>query len=136
MKRYGFLKKDEVYEALNRLRNALLAARDGKDVEEIINGVFSFDEKVKIGRRVLIAEYIKEGYKWEEISRLLKVGRTTIWSVIRNLEMFPRCFELLEIRKNKVDKEYHNRKYRAVGGSTKVFKTREYTGFRRKDVER
>ena len=104
MRRYKFLKKEEVYDALNRLRNALLAAKDGNEVEEIINAIFTFDEKVKVGRRILIGEYVKEGYRWEEISKFLKVGKTTILSVMRNLEKFPRGFELLEMRKNKVEK--------------------------------
>lgn len=136
MRRYKFLKKEEVYDALNRLRSALLAAKDGNDVEEIINGVFSLDEKIKLGRRILIAEYIREGYKWEDISKFLKVGKNTILSVVRNLEQFPKCFELLERRKEKIEKEYNKNKYEFMGGSTKIFKTKRYTGFKRKDVRR
>ena len=49
MRRYRFLEKEEIFDALNKLRNAFLAARDGDEVEEIINGLLTFDEKMKIG---------------------------------------------------------------------------------------
>lgn len=41
MRRYGFLQKSDVFEALNKVRDALLAAKDGNDVEQIMNGVLS-----------------------------------------------------------------------------------------------
>ena len=53
MKRYTFLTKDDTYEALMRLRDAFLAAKNGKEVGEIINGLLSEDEKIKIGRRII-----------------------------------------------------------------------------------
>ena len=46
MRRYRFLEKEEIFDALNKLRNAFLAARDGDEVEEIINGLLTFDEKM------------------------------------------------------------------------------------------
>ena len=61
MRRYKFLQKEDLFEALNRLRDAFLAAKDGNEVEEIINGLLTQDEKLKIGRRILVAEYIKDG---------------------------------------------------------------------------
>ena len=57
MRRYKFLDKDSVFSALNRLRASFLAAKDGNDVEEIINALFTVDEKLRIGRRIQIAHW-------------------------------------------------------------------------------
>ncbi len=136
MRRYKFLKKEDIYEALNRLRDAFLAAKDGNEVEEIINGLLTPDEKLKIGRRVLVAERIKGGMGFEEITNTLKVGKNTIASVMKSLDEHPRSFEIVSKRKARVERVYKQRKDRFIGGSTLIFKKREYTGFKRKDVER
>lgn len=136
MRRYKFLKKEDIYQALNRLRDAFLSAKDGNEVEEIINGLLTHDEKLKIGRRILVAEYIKDGIGFEEIAKILKVGKNTIASVMKSLDKYPRSFDIIAKRRTNVEAVYAKRKYRLTGGSTLVFKKREYTGFRRKDVER
>lgn len=136
MRRYKFLRKEDVYEALNRLRDAFLAAKDGTEVEEIINGLLTQDEKLKIGRRILIAEYIKAGNSLDEITNMLKVGKNTIVSVMKSLDTYPTFFDLISRRSKKVETTYGQRKYRLIGGSTLVFKKRQYTGFKRKDVKR
>lgn len=115
MRRYKFLRKEDIYEALNRLRDAFLAAKNGEEVEEIINGILTHDEKIKIGRRILVAECLK---------------------LEKSLDMYPASFELIGKRSNKVEKLYAQKKYRLIGGSTLVFKKREYTDFKRKDVKR
>ncbi len=136
MRRYKFLRKEDIYEALNRLRDAFLAAKNGDEVEEIINGILTHDEKIKIGRRILIAECLKLEKSLDEIAKMLKVGKNTIVSVMKSLDMYPASFELIGKRSNKVEKLYAQKKYRLIGGSTLVFKKREYTGFKRKDVKR
>lgn len=136
MRRYKFLRKEDIYEALTRLRDAFLAAKNGNEVEEIINGILTHDEKIKIGRRILIAEYLKLGISLDEIAKMLKVGKNTIMSVMKSLDMYPMSFELISRRSKKVEELYAQKKYRLIGGSTLVFKKREYTGFKRKDVER
>ena len=136
MRRYRFLEKEEVFEALNKVRDSFLAAKDGNDVEELMNGLLTFDERMKIGRRILIAQCLLNGFQIEEIQRLLKVGKSTIAYVSRNLDEYERCFFLISARKNKVEKVYKNKSFHKVGGSTKIFKTKEYTGFKRKDVKR
>lgn len=136
MRRYKFLRKEDVYEALNKLRDAFLAAKDGNEVEEIINGILTHDEKIKIGRRILIAECLKLEKSLDEIAKMLKVGKNTITSVMKSLDMYPASFELISKRGNKVEKTYMQKKYRLIGGSTLVFKKREHTGFKRKDVKR
>ena len=136
MKRYKFLQEKEVFEALNRVRDAFLAAKDGNEVERIINGLLTFDERMKLGRRVLVAELIKRGYTVEEISNFLKVGKATIVSMAKRLDDFPDCFELIQRRRGKVEDEYRQSSHRTTGGSMRVFKPRIYTGFKRKDVKR
>ncbi|MEX2012981.1 MAG: Trp family transcriptional regulator [Candidatus Levyibacteriota bacterium] len=136
MRRYHFLTKEDVYESLNRLRDAFLAAKNGSEVENIINAILTADEKLRIGRRIIIAGLIKSGMTVEEIVRLLKVGNNTVMSVVRSIEINEQGFELLEQRRKRVEKEYQDRKYKSVGGSTKIFKSKIYTGYKRKDVKR
>ena|SRR3989344_2437154 len=136
MRRYEFLQQDDVYEAFNKLRNAFLAAKDGEEVEKILNGLLTFDERIKIGRRILVAEYIVAGIGIDEISKILSVGKNTIASVGRALLENPDCFKLIEKRAEKVEQEYKSKKYKKVGGSQLVFKKKVYTGFKRKNVKR
>lgn len=136
MRRYRFLTNEDIYEALNRLRDAFLAAKDGNEVEEIITGLLTYDEKMKIGRRILVAEFIKAGLGIEEISKILKVGKGTIISVMKILDEHPSFLDLIKKRSHKVEKEYQDKKYRSIGGSKLVYKNNEYTGFKRKDVKR
>ncbi|OGH16852.1 MAG: hypothetical protein A3C22_02270 [Candidatus Levybacteria bacterium RIFCSPHIGHO2_02_FULL_37_10] len=136
MRRYKFLTKDDIYETFNRLRDAFLAAKNGEEVEEIIKGLLTHDEKLKIGRRILIAECIKEGITFEDIAKTLKVGKNTIAYVAKKMDENSLFLDLIDKRKRKVEDDYNRRKYRFIGGAKLVFKKREYTGFKRKDVER
>lgn len=136
MRRYRFLLQNDIYEALDRLRDAFLAARNGSEVEEIISGILTTDERLKIGRRIIIAEWIKSGMTLDEIAHELKVGKSTIMYVSRKLEKNPQFIDLIISRHDKVESEYKKKRYRLTGGSTLVFKRKEYTGFKRKDVER
>lgn len=136
MRRYKFLTKDDVYDAFNRLRDAFLAAKNGDEVEAIIKGLLTHDEKLKIGRRVIVAEYIKEGMGIDEIAKTLKVGKNTIMNVAKKLDEDSLFLDLIDKRRRRVESEYGRKKYRSIGGSKLVFKKKEYTGFKRKDVGR
>ncbi len=136
MQRYAFLSKEAAYEALNQLRSAFLAAKDGNDVEGIIKGVLTSDERFKIGRRVQIAQLLKRGVGYEEIRDMLKVGFTTINFVDRSLCEHSRAFDLIDKRSDKVEREHRSKAYARSGGSLQVFKKASYTGFSRKDVRR
>lgn len=136
MRRYKFLKKEDIYAAFDKLTDAFLAAKNGNEVEEIINGLLTRDEKLKIGRRILVAEYLKAGINFENIVKTLKVGKNTIISVMKNLDEYPEFFTLINSRSQKVDKEYLRKKYTVSGGSKLVYKKKQYTGFKRKDIER
>ena len=136
MKRYRFLKQEDIYDALNRLRNAFLAARNGIEVEKIINGLLTTDEKLKIGRRILIAECLKSNIGIDEISRMLKVGKNTIMHISRRLEKHEEWFDLIEKRNTVTEKEYQKKKNKTVGSSKLVFKPEVHSGFKRKDGKR
>jgi uncharacterized protein YerC len=136
MRRYNFLRDEDIYAALNRLRDTFLAAKDGNEVEEIINGLLTNDEKLKIGRRILIAEYLDAGVKFEEIAKELKVGKNTILSVMKNLDEYHDILPLIMQRTQKVHKEYQKKRFKKTGGSALIHKQKLYTGFKRKDVPR
>lgn len=136
MRRYNFLDKNGIFEALNRVRDAFLAARDGNEVDHIINGLLTHDEKLRVGRRIQVAEWLLAGMTTEDIERNLKVGRTTIVLVGKLLYEHPECFEILGTRKKKVEVEFKSKAYRSAGGSKLWIKRKEYTGFTRKDVKR
>ena len=130
------MRQDDVYEALNKVRDALLAARDGSEVDMVMNGILTFDERMKVGRRIKIAELLLSGLTMEEIKDNLKVGFGTIQHVANRLDKYKKCFELIKERTKKIEREYKKNAYVLSGGSTKVFKTREYTGYKRKNVKR
>lgn len=136
MRRYRFLNKDSNFAALNKLRAAFLAANDGVEVEEIIKGLLTYDERMKIGRRIQIAQLLKQGMKYREIMKELKVGLPTIMLVSRKINQNPKCFELIMAREEKVEREYKSSAYQYTGGSKLILKRKKYTGFKRKDVKR
>ena len=136
MRRYKFLTRENVYDALNKLRAAFLAAKDGKDVEEIINGLLTSDEKLKLGKRILVAQAIQDHLTYKEIMETYKVGKQTVATVGKKLRTNSECYELIGIRENKVNTEYKKKAHQGAGGSKKIFKTKVYMGFKRKDVNR
>src|SRR3989344_4830271 len=119
--RYNRLNQTDVYEAFNRLRDVFLAAKDGHDVDKITDGLLTHDEKLKIGRRILIAEYLLVNTPMEQIVHELKVGMNTVIHVARRLEKYRECFDMIERRRNLTNKDYDNKKYRSVGSSRLVF---------------
>jgi uncharacterized protein YerC len=136
MKRYQFLTKQDIYDALNRVSNALLAAKDGNEVQEILKGLFTDEERLQLGRRILIAEQLRLGFTHYEIVEDLHVGKATVGAIYNKIQSHPKCFELILKRQKKVEKEFNQKKYRREGGSQLVFKKKVYTGITRKDIER
>lgn len=136
MRRYKFATEKEIFEAWNKLRDALLVAHDGKEVNTIMQALFTDEEKFQLGRRILIAEYLRGGMTFVEISDLLKVGKETILRMSRKLEENPEGFSLIEKRGKKVEQEYQKKKYKEVGGSKLIRKQKKYTGIMRKDIGR
>ena len=136
MRRYNFLSDKDVLEALYRLQDAFLAAKDGNEVREVMDGLLTQDEKIRLGRRILIAEGLKSQLTIKELSQISNVGYSTIAFVSRQLDLHPKCFELIFARRKKMEKEYESKKYRSVGGSTLLFKKKIYTGIKRSDIKR
>ncbi len=134
--RYKFLTEKEEYEIANHVRNAFLAAQNGKDVQEIISALLTTDEEIKIGRRIQIAYMMISGFTGEEIMNTLHVGRNSVTLISKHLSRYPKGFELINERQKKVEKTYKDKSYKSRGGSRLVFKKKEYAGFTRKDVKR
>ncbi len=127
--------KDD-YEITNLVKNAFLAAQNGLDVDEILNGLLTTDERIKIGRRIQVASLLLSGMSGEDIKTTLGVGRDTVTVVSKRVFGNPKCFELIQEHIKKVEREYNHKKYKIRGGSTLIHKKKEYTGFARKDVKR
>lgn len=125
-----------MYSALNKVRDALLAAKNGNEVNEILEGLFTDEERLQIGRRILVAEQLGLGFTHDEIASDLHVGKATISSVYKKLTANPACFQLILKRGKKVAQEYKAKRYKKVGGSQMVFKKKVYTGITRKDIRR
>jgi len=102
MRRYQFLAKDFVYSALNKLRTAFLAAKDGEEVEELIKAILTGDERMKIGRRIEIAQLLQSGMTYDEITKFLKVGIPTVVAVARKIDQYPKAYQLINEREIKV----------------------------------
>ncbi|MEK7550181.1 MAG: Trp family transcriptional regulator [Patescibacteria group bacterium] len=136
MRRYKFLLKEEVFEALNKLRAAFLAAKDGNEVEEIIRGILTSDERIKIGRRILISQLLDEGLTFEAISKDYRIGKQTALQVQKLKDRYPKCFELISQRVEKVEIEFGKKAYIKTGNPKYLKKFIEYTGFKRTDVKR
>lgn len=134
--RYRFITSKDEQEAKNDVKNAFLAAKNGQDVEQIINALLTTDETIKLGRRIQIASMLMRGMTGEDIKSILKVGRNTITLVVKHIAAYPDGFTLIKNREKKVAETYEKKKFRKVGGSTLVFKKKEYTGFKRSDVGR
>lgn len=136
MRRYHFLLKSDVFEALNNLRDAFLAAKNGEEVDEIINGLLTYDEKMKIGRRIVIEQSFNSQTTNRELAQIHHVGTTTIQLVRHLSELHPKCYQLIDARRKHLEKTYENKKTINHGGSKLVYKKNVYSGFRRKDVKR
>lgn len=113
-----------------------MAAKNGGEVDLITDALITYDERLKIGRRVIVAGLLDSGMGYQEIARLLKVGSTTILSVDRQLTNHPQGFQLIFARSQKVENKYREKAYRKIGGAKVVFKKTVYTGYKRKDVPR
>lgn len=136
MRRYKFLDKDSVYEALNKLRLAFLAAKDGAEVDEIIMGILTHDERMKIGRRIQISQMLQANLSYQEIKNNLNVGFATIGLVDKLINNHSTCYKLIDKREQKVEGVYKRKAFEMSGNPKSVFKTKIRTKFSRKEVPR
>lgn len=135
MRRYKFLDKDGVYKALNKLRSAFLAAKDGKEVDELIKGMLTPDERLKIGRRILVSQCLDEEFTYDQIRQALRVGKQTVIEVQKFKNNHPKCFELINQREDKVEAEYGSNSHELFRNSVTWKRYQTYTGFKRSDVK-
>lgn len=63
-----------------------LQARSKEELTLFFNDLFTRTEKAMLGKRVLIAIFLENGYSYIEISRWLKVSQTTVNSVRARLD--------------------------------------------------
>lgn len=136
MRRYQHLSKTDEYEAVDSLRDAFLAAKNGNEVTAIIDALMTQEEQLKLGRRILIAACLRTNMTHKEISKLLKVAQNTISNVQKHLSKYEAGFLLIEKRRIYLEKEFQQKKYKRIGASKLVKKPRVYTGLKRKDVAR
>lgn len=136
MRRYKYIKKEEIFESWNRLRAALLAAKDGNQVNDIMFALFTEEERFQLGRRIQVAECLIQKMTIAQIKEILNVGNSTVLHISRRIEKYPTGFSLIFKRRETVEKEYQKGKTRSVGGSKRVFKEKVYTGLKRKDIQR
>lgn len=136
MRRYRFLDKENIFEVFNKLRSAFLAAKDGEEVDQIIKGILTNDERMKIGRRIIISQLLEDDLTYEEISKNYKIGKQTIIQVQKLKEKYPKCFELINAREIKVEDEYHQKAYRMTGNPKSFLKFPKYTGYKRSKIKR
>ncbi|EKD94466.1 MAG: hypothetical protein ACD_26C00034G0001 [uncultured bacterium] len=113
-----------------------MAAKDGSEVDEIIKGILTNDERIKIGRRILISQLLDTDTTYDEIRKNFKIGKQTILHVQKLKDKYPKCFELINKREIKVDDEYHKKAYEMVGHTRSLQRFPSYTGFKRKNVKR
>lgn len=134
MARYDFLPRHAVEDALEKLRAALLAAKDGHDVDEIIQGLLTPDEYIKLGRRIEVARLLKSGMTYREISDDMSVGLSTVKLVARKLYERPRCYKLIHSTEQKIDNEHSKERYRKTGSLMMIRKRKIRTSRSPKDV--
>lgn len=123
-------------EALEYFRSLLFTAKRGKDAYEIIENVFTEEERYAIGRRLQIADWLMSGASYLDIQDQLKTTNVTIGRVARRLGHNPEIFEKIIKRYNQDIKEIRDRSYSKVGGGKKAIKETVRTGFTDKDLTR
>jgi len=105
------LSSQHIDELGGRIVDAALLVRDREGLTLFFNDLLTFTEKAMLGKRMLIALFLENGYSYAEISKWLKVGYTTINSISDRLHNDGRGFRLvikkLE-REKKVKEIIHN----------------------------
>ncbi|PIS22838.1 hypothetical protein COT49_03345 [candidate division WWE3 bacterium CG08_land_8_20_14_0_20_40_13] len=135
-RRYKNLEEKLVFSAFNGVRDSLLAAKNGEEVEDIIKSILTLDERIKIGRRVEVAWCLQHNFSYEEIQKTLHVGKGTISRIEKIFAENKNGFELIFERRKKVESEFNSRAYKKIGPWGVYNRRTEYTGFKRKDVKR
>lgn len=123
-------------EALQYFRSLLFTAKGGQEAYEIIENVFTEEERYAIGRRLQIADWLMSGASYTDIQDQLKTTNVTIGRVARRLGRNPQIFEEVIKRYNQDEKEIRQRSYTKVGGGKRAIKKTVRTGFTDKNLIR
>lgn len=123
-------------EALQYFRSLLFTPSNAKECYEIIESVFTEEERYAIGRRLQIAAYLLDGTPYQEIEDQLKTTSVTISRVHKRLRRNSEIFRKIIHRFEKDEEEIRKRSYDKVGASKKVFKKTVRTGFKEEELRR
>jgi len=105
------LTKKEFIVTLDTLYTAANAVRGRESVKLFLRDLLTPSERIMLGRRVIIARLLLAGESYDEISRRLKVGQTTISRVQRWLEdQFPGYEQAIR----EMEKEFDRRAQKQV----------------------
>lgn len=137
LRRYYFLDNKSLPAIYDKVQAAFLAAKDGNEVKAVIDAILTPDEKVKVGRRILVAQLIKDGkITYEDLLKTLKVGKSTVAMVIHQMLINPEGFEAIFRRVKKVDQEYKDKAFATSVLSRHIVGPKTRTNFKRADVKR
>lgn len=117
--RYKNISDTSIRSALRKLRISFVSAKSKKDVDELIFGLLTHDERIKVGRRIQIAEMLLSGKTYLEIRDELGTGKGTVLNVLKKLDKYPQCYKLI-ISKDRKNKNLNKKNTR--GGSKQIFK--------------
>lgn len=124
MRRYNYLSKDSIHAAFAKLASAFLIAKTETEIKQILFSLFTSDERTKLGRRIQVAQMIKDNVPYRDITQELQVGKQTIMMVVRRMDSNPEGFQLILSQEGKQGK--NKRKYYIVGGSKMIYKRKVY----------
>lgn len=137
LRRYYFLDDKSLPEIYEKVQDAFLAAKSGNEVKTVIDAILTADEQVKVGRRILVAQLIKDGkITYEDLLKKLKVGKSTVAWVIHQMLVNPEGFEAIFKRVKKVDQEYADKAFTSSILSRHIVGLKTRTNFKRADVKR
>jgi len=116
------LSSQHIDELGGRIVDAALLVRDREGLTLFFNDLLTFTEKAMLGKRMLIALFLENGYSYAEISKWLKVGYTTINSISDRLHNDGRGFRLVikKLEREKKVKEIINNINKSIATSIDI----------------
>ncbi len=99
-------------EVLDTLYTAAGSIQGRAAMKLFLRDLLTESERVMLGRRIIIARKLLEGYSYREIEAEMKVGKDTIWRVQRWLDdQFPGFEKAIAGLENEMKKREHKRMY-------------------------
>lgn len=92
-------------------RDYIAILRDPKDINEFFVSLLSFTEQVMIAKRLAIAVLLNRGYNYEQIEQTLKVSKSTVGSIHKQILIgapgYKKAIELIS-KKEKLEDFWNN----------------------------